>query len=85
MFKEILKHKWSYVVLVIGLLLLMLAFMAVWPDRLQQRLIIVALSGYYFIWGIICHVKTDRISKRVVYEYFGVSLLAGFLLLLITL
>jgi hypothetical protein len=84
MHTEILKHKWSYLILIVGLVILMLGFMAVWPDRFLQRLLVLAIALYYFVWGVITHVKTERISKKVVYEYLGVAMLAGFLLLLIT-
>lgn len=84
MHKELAQHKMAYIILFGGLLLLTLSFMWVWPDRFLQRLIVLAMTLFYFIWGVITHVKTEHISRRVVMEYLGIATLAGFLLLLIT-
>jgi hypothetical protein len=84
MYRELEKHKWAYAFLSLGLVVLTLAFMAVWPDHLLQRLIVVAMGIFYFIWGILTHVKAEHISRRVILEYFGISALASLLLLLIT-
>lgn len=82
--QELLKHKWAYSFLALGLIILMGSFMAVWPDRNLQRMIVAAMALFYFVWGVITHVKAEHISRRVVMEYAGIACLASFLLLLIT-
>lgn len=82
---ELLHHKVAYFLLIGGLLLLTLIFLAVWPDRMLQRVVIVLITAFYFSWGAITHLHTTSLSKRVIYEYASMSLLAGTLLMLITL
>lgn len=82
---ELKKHKLAYLVLIAGILIFVFLFLGAWPDRWIQRLVVVAMSAYYFFWGILTHVKTSTITKSVVWEYGMVALLAGVLLLLITL
>jgi hypothetical protein len=43
------------------------------------------MSVFYLFWGIVHHLKTNRLTKKVVLEYLGVSVLAGCLMFLITL
>ncbi len=85
MLREFSKHKLSYSILVVVLLLGVLAFLAAWPDRASQRLISVAIAMFYILWGIIFHVNIKQISRKVVLEYLGVGILAGVLLVLVTL
>lgn len=85
MFKELLKHKLAYSILLLGLLMFTFYFFAVWPNRVYQRTLILGFSLFYFLWGIMVHVKSKSINKRVVMEYLAVSLLIGSLLFLITL
>lgn len=81
---ELLRHKLAYAVLLTGILIFVVLFLAAWPDRWLQRLVILGLTFYYFAWGVLTHFKTQTITKSVVWEYGMVSLLAGVLLLLIT-
>ena len=85
MIGEIKKHKLAYTVLTIGVVIFVFLFMGAWPNRLIQRMVIVGMSLFYFIWGLLTHFKTKTITKMVVYEYGSVAFLAGILLLLITL
>jgi hypothetical protein len=82
---ELLRHKLAYFSLILGLVGMTILFLAVWPNLALQRGVVVLMSVYYFSWGIITHVKTDHITRKVLYEYAGISILAGLLLLLITL
>lgn len=84
MFKEIGQHKAAFLVLALGLLLLITAFMAVWPDRMMQRLVAIVISVFYFLWGIITHTKVKTLNRKVVSEYLGVSFVALILLMLVT-
>jgi len=82
--QELLHHKLAYLILAGGLSLLILGFLAVWPDRILQRVLIGVLTIFYFGWGSITHLHTAALTKRVIYEYAAMSLLAGTLLMLIT-
>ena len=83
--KEFKRHQFAYIILIIGIIIFILSFLGAWPNRLIQRVIVFSMSIFYFLWGILTHFKTRTITKDVVLEYGSVSLLAGILLLLITL
>lgn len=83
--KEFLQHKLSYLALMIFLGLIGFLFLAAWPDVVYQRYLVLLLSFFYFCWGLLIHFKRKQLSSRIVFEYVGVSLLAGSLLFLITL
>ena len=83
--KEFLAHKLAYSILIIGLSIGILSFMAVWPDRLLQRMVILSITVFYFAWGVTTHLKSKHITGGVILEYFLVSLLAGSLMMLVTL
>lgn len=83
--QELLRHPHAYAALIFGLVGWGLLFMAVWPHVWWQRLVILGACSFYFVWGIVIHHKWEMISKNIMYEYAGVSALAGVLLLLITL
>ncbi len=83
--QEFCEHRWAYLILVGGLLAFVVLFVAIWPDRSLQRLVALAISLFYAAWGIMTHLHTQTISRRVVAEYLSVSALALVLLLLVTL
>jgi len=58
--------------------------LAVWPDRFVQRLIVIAVAIFYFLWGVTTHFKSAHISRQIILEYAGMAILASVLLLLIT-
>lgn len=82
---EFSRHKLAYTVLILGILIFIFSFLGAWPNRLIQRVIILSMSVFYFLWGILTHFKTRTITRDVVFEYGSVSLLAFILLILITL
>ena len=82
---EILKHKLAYGFLLVALLTFGLGFFAVWPNRIYQRVLIVAFASFYFIWGLVTHVKSKRLTQQIFMEYLAISLLVGVLLFLVTL
>ncbi len=82
--KEFLTHALAYSVLLGGLVLIIFGFMTVWPNRIAQRYLIMILAAFYFMWGVIAHVKTDHLSGRVLAEYLIVSVLAALLLSIVT-
>ena len=83
--KEFLKHQLSYSILLILVLLFVFLFFAFWPNRYYQRILVLDFSTAYFLWGIITHVKTEKINQKVIMEYVSISLLIGVILFLITL
>jgi hypothetical protein len=82
--KEFFRHIIAYTALVFILGGAVILFFAVWPDRPAQRLVAIMLAVSYFLWGIISHTKTSHLTKRVILEYLGVSVLACVLLILMT-
>ncbi|HCR81247.1 MAG: hypothetical protein UY13_C0002G0240 [Candidatus Pacebacteria bacterium GW2011_GWB1_47_8] len=85
MHKEFWKHKLAYGVLLAGITAFIYSFFAVWPDRVKQRLISGVFVSFYFLWGVVTHVKTSRLTMKAVLEYLVASLLVGTLLFLVTL
>jgi hypothetical protein len=84
MISELKQHKLSYSFLIIFLVISGFLFLAVWPDRRYQRYLILLMSTFYFLWGIVVHYKRDDLNMRVFFEYLGVSIFAGLLLFLVT-
>jgi len=82
---ELFKHRLAYSILLAALVLFIFGFMVVWPNHVQQRMLIAAIAIFYFIWGVVTHVKSESFSRRVMFEYAGVAFLASMLLLLVTL
>lgn len=81
-----LKHHWlAYLILVVGLITGALLFIFAWPNHDYQRIVIAGMSVFYFFWGVVTHIQAQRITMRVISEYFAVSLLAGGLLYFLTL
>ncbi|MFZ5376110.1 MAG: hypothetical protein ACOZAN_00370 [Patescibacteria group bacterium] len=83
--KEYLRHRLAYLLLVLVLSILAFLFFAAWPDRLLQRIIVVIISVFYFLWGIFSHIRLGTITKNIILEYLAVSGLSGLILFLITL
>ncbi len=84
MYFEFRKHQLAYIALVCGLLGLAVLYLAVWPYRWPLRLVSLAIGAFYLTWGVVSHVKTQTLTKKVTYEYAGVAGLATLLLWLIT-
>jgi hypothetical protein len=81
---ELTRHKWAYAILAGILLLFVVTFMAVWPNRQWQRVLIIGLVLSYILWGAITHVKAQHITKQILYEYIGIAVLAGAMLYMVT-
>ncbi len=73
-----------YLVLILGLILGVILFLGSWPDRRLQRMVSIGIAAFYFIWGVLSHLKDGHIAKKIVLEYLGVGTLAGLLLVLLT-
>jgi hypothetical protein len=82
--KEFLQHALAYSILIGGLAAIIFGFMVVWPNRIAERYLIMILAAFYFMWGVIAHVKTEHLTWKVVFEYLVVSLLAAVLLSVVT-
>lgn len=82
---EILRHKIAYLILSLGVTVFVFSFLGVWPNRWQQRLLVLGMAGFYFLWGLLTHLKTQTITKSVAWEYGMVAMMAAILLFLITL
>lgn len=81
---ELRRYKWFYLVLMLFLGLSSFLFLAAWPDVVYQRYLILLMVIFYFFWGIIKELKTDKLTKRIFLEYLGISILAGSLMFLVT-
>ena len=84
MWKEIKLHWHSYVALIAGLTAFVYLYLQFWPNIWMIRYISLAMGLFYSIWGILTHVKSQKITRQVVQEYVFVSILAVTLLWLIT-
>lgn len=82
---EFWHHKLAYLILLIGIVAFIYYFFAVWPNRVQQRLASGLFVSFYFVWGLLSHVKSRRLTAKVALEYFAASLLIGLLLFLVAL
>jgi len=82
--QELLSHKKAYFLLVLGLFTFTVAFLAAWPNHLTQRVAVVTLGIFYFLWGVMTHLHTAHLNRQVLYEYVGISILATVLLLFLT-
>jgi len=83
MIQEFKTHKVAYSVLAFVLFGFVLTFLHVWPDRTLQRATAVGMGVFYFIWGVVVHIKHRHINSRIILEYLAVSILAVSLLLLL--
>jgi len=82
--KEITKHTLAYALLFAGFSMFLALFLAAWPDHVLQRIVIVSLVLFYFVWGVVTHVKTTAFTKHVALEYGAVAILGGIFLLILT-
>lgn len=82
--RELFKHKYAYLILFLGLGVFVFSFLAAWPDHFLQRLLILAIAVFYFLWGVATHFKAEHVSRSIILEYAGMATLASILLLLIT-
>ncbi len=83
MIQEIKKHKLAYFVLAVALVVFVVTFMHLWPDRAQQKIVVITMSTFYFFWGILVHKISRHINAKVIFEYLAVSILSASLLLLL--
>lgn len=85
MLYEVTRHKVAYTILLFVLLLHVILFFVVWPDKNALRMLSVSLGFSYFSWGVFAHVKSQHITKNIVKEYLFASLVGTTILFLLTL
>lgn len=77
MLKEFLSHRLAYLTLIIGLIFFSIMFFFVWPDREVAKYLILILSVFYILWGILVHTKSSKPTLRIVLEYISIAMLAA--------
>ena len=82
--QELIKHRIAYAFLFAGLCCFLATFLGAWPDKDWQRISIFGVVVFYFLWGVVTHVKTTTFTKRVALEYGAIAVLGGFFLLILT-
>lgn len=85
MIDELKAHPVPYIALVVATVLAIGFFFGFWPNRVLQRIVAVSYAGFYICWGISTHLHAKKITKTIIFEYLGVGLLGGAMLLLLTL
>ena len=82
---ELLTHRIAYTILFLGLVIYTFLFLAAWPNRTAQRVVIGLLGIFYVVWGVSTHLHVKMISRKLVLEYAGIAFLSGVFLFLLTL
>jgi len=83
--QEFTTHRRAYILLLVELITFVTLFMAAWPNRFLQRILILLLVVFYVLWGASTHFKNDHLTKSILMEYLGVAAIAGAVLFLVTL
>lgn len=74
----------AYLFLVLILVLAVGLFLFSPPLADKRRLIILALSAAYFIWGIVYHYRRGNLVVKVALEYLLIAVLGAVLLFSLT-
>lgn len=82
--EELSRHKIAYATLILGMVVIVLLYLAAWPILFWQRLVAVLAAVFYTSWGITTHLHQDEINKRLFLEYLGVGIIGGLIAVLIT-
>jgi len=83
MIKELRKHWIEYLVLLLIVLVHGFLFIRFWPNKTAQQITAASLGAVYFLWGIIHHVLSGTMHRKVVLEYFFVSIFATSVLMML--
>lgn len=83
MIKELRRHWVEYLVLLIVVFAHAFLFVRFWPNKTAQQITAASLGGVYFLWGMIHHVLSGTMHRRVVLEYFFVSIFAASVLMML--
>lgn len=83
MLKELRKHPFQYLALSLLVAVHAYTFVYFWPNKQAQEVIAASLGGTYFLWGMIHHALGKSLHRRVVLEYFFVSIFASAVLIML--
>jgi len=83
MIREFQKHLAHYLILLLLLGIHLAGFLAFWPNKTAQQVMAISLGLTYFLWGYIHHLLTHSMHRRVMLEYFFVSIFATAVLILL--
>ena len=83
MIREFQKHLAQYLALLFLLAIHLASFLAFWPNKTAQQIMAVSLGLTYFLWGYIHHLLTRSLHRRVMLEYFFVSIFASAVLIML--
>jgi len=72
---EVKEHWWGYLVLILGLLGGLVAFILFSGQAQKRNLAVLFLTVFYFLWGIIHHTLKKDLHFKVILEYLLISLL----------
>jgi hypothetical protein len=73
MWFEFKQHRLAYLALSLGLVLGVFTFLGVWPNRVQWRLLSVVFASFYIAWGALTHLKKERLTRKILFEYIGIG------------
>ena len=79
--KDISKHHFHYLILMLGLSVGFFGFFIFNGVRFWQILISVYLSLFYFSWGVLHHILEHDWHLKILLEYLLVSIIGCMLLL----
>jgi len=76
MIKDVVKHKTDYGILALVSAIFIFFFVTNQSSSTKLFVASVIYSIFYFIWGILHHLKLHNLSRSIVLEYLLVSVLA---------
>jgi len=79
--KRIHSTNWHFLVLLIGLGILSILLFVFRADLFVQRMIIVLIALFYFLWGIFHHILEKDLHVKIVLEYLSIAIVGAILLL----
>jgi len=82
--RELISHKLTYTVLLLGLLTFVWLFIWAGQRLVIQRYIMISLGVFYILWGLVTHISSRRVTNLLILEYIVVGVLASASLLLLT-
>ena len=70
-----LRHLAPFTILILGLLFFLSLILVFHSSRLFEFALVVIMSVYYFLWGLIHHHREGSLHPRVALEYLLISFL----------
>lgn len=84
MIKEFMDHRLAYVVLCLIIIAGVVGYLLAWPQAWWQRVVALVWASSYFVWGLVFHLHSKKITKQVIWEYAFFSMLILTMLSLLT-